>query len=92
LNKEDFKPFLKKRIRITRNTPGRDIPAFYTGYIKKINEDSILIVDKYSVLIMIAMKDIIQIEEQADPIIKAEVQTAEIAAEKKKLGITYENL
>lgn len=58
MKREDLEFYEKKKIKIIlRNT------YQYTGVIKKINEDSIVLLDKFNKYITISIPDISQIEE-----------------------------
>jgi len=56
MNKEDFLAFVDKKVRLIKVSNGST--SYYTGHIKEINEDSILFVDKFEVLLLLDMDEI----------------------------------
>lgn len=68
MNKENFKLFLGKTIRIAIGFDNTPETFFYTGHIVEIDEDSILFRDKYDHLMSFSMESVQKLEEMGEKI------------------------
>lgn len=61
MDSNDLVPYLNKRIQIVININNSTL--FYTGKIEELNDDTILIIDKYNKLVTLSYSNIVKVQE-----------------------------
>jgi hypothetical protein len=63
MKKEDVLPFLNKKVHLVTLFGDNPNPIFFMGLVLKVNEDSVVMRDKFNLLVTVSIDSIKKIEE-----------------------------